>query len=279
MIPSHDTHFIISLKHLLLNFKSYNTIDEKKVDLMNFKLFLPIFLLSIPLVNTAFCMDKFKQAEIVREDGKTLEALNLFNEYIVESQLSGNYNDVLSGLMGELICWQHQFNRTKDRVYAILAKKNAEAMIEIAEEHKIPDVEYKLHFFLAKSYVLLKDYPSAVTEYRRSVELFPTDNAEKGDFIAHLGFATYKSGDKEKGKKLILDGAQQIEKHAEGVDPFLINVWMSGIYLRLADLLRSDNKEEGRYYLDKAQQLINKDTRLVIRKEQLQKLESEYDQK
>ena len=158
-------------------------------------------------------------------------------------------------------------------------KKNAEAMIDIAEEYKIYDQGFRLHFFLAKSYILLKDYPSAVREFRSSVELYPNDNAEKGDFIAHLGNAAYLSGDKERGKNLLLEGARQIQNHAEGVDPFLINVWMSGIYLRLADLLRLDNKEEGRYYLDKAQQIINKDDRLAIRKEQLLKIERAYEQK
>ena len=90
---------------------------------MQIQYFVFFNLLFISYFSSLISVDKITMAEKIREEGKTLEALNLFNESIVENQQLGDYHKVLSAMMGEIICWQHQFNRTKSNVYAILAKK------------------------------------------------------------------------------------------------------------------------------------------------------------
>lgn len=210
-----------------------------------------------------------KQADDLREEGKTAEALDLYNRALIGFQKKHDYRSILSVLCGRLISWQHLFNLEEDKVYAILARKEAEAMLSIAEEYQIHDKDYLIHFLFGKTWIFLKDFPAARIEYTKAIEQYPLDNAEKGDWMAHLGEATYRSGFKEEGKAIILKGVQQIEAHAEEVDSFQINVWISGAYLRLAKILINDGMEEAKIYLQKGEEVVNSDPRLVIRKQQL----------
>jgi chaperonin cofactor prefoldin len=49
-----------------------------------------------------------------------------------------------------------------------------------------------------------------------------------------------------------------------------VHVWVSGAYLRLAKLLKTDNPQESQAYLNQAKTIIDSDSRLVIRKQQLE---------
>lgn len=214
-----------------------------------------------------------EQADILREDGKTLDALNLYNQALVNFQQKHDYNGMLEVLCGRLISWQHLFNHEEDKVYAILARKEAESMFAIAQEHGIHDRDYLIHFLFGKSCIFLKDFKSAEVEFKRAVDLYPHNNAEKGDWVAHLGEAIYKNGRKEEGERVILEGIHQIHAHQNAEDSFKINVWISGAYLRLAKILISDQKiEKAKIYLSKGEEIILKDPRLVIRKQQLETL-------
>lgn len=214
------------------------------------------------------------QADTLREEGKTLEALNLYNQTLVDSQKQRDYNGVLGALTGRLISWQHLYNHGEDKVYAILARKEAEAMLAIAQEYGIHDKDYLIHFLLGKSCIFLKDFKCAEGEFRKAIDLFPYDSAEKGDWQAHLGEAIYRNGWREEGERVILEGVRQIQAHQNSVDSFRINVWLSGAYLRLAKILFLDNKpEQAKVYLQKGQEIVESDPRLVIRKQQLELLQ------
>lgn len=220
-----------------------------------------------------------EQADILREKGKTLDALNLYNQALVSFQKRRDYNGILGVLSGRLISWQHLFNHEEDKVYAILARKEAESMLAIAQEHNIHNRDYLIHFLFGKSCIFLKDFKCAEIEFKQAVDLYPQDNAEKGDWLAHLGEAIYKNGRKEEGERVILEGVQQIQAHQDVEDAFKINVWISGAYLRLAKILISDQKsEQAKTYLSKGEQIVLKDPRLVIRKQQLEILKKKMDQ-
>lgn len=219
-----------------------------------------------------------EKADILREEGHTLDALNLYNQALVGYQQKHDYNSVLTVLSGRLISWQHLFNHGEDKVYAILARKEAESMLAIAEEYGIHNRDYLIHFLLGKSCVFLKDFQCAEIEFKQAVESYPQDNAEKGDWLAHLGEAIYKNGRKEEGEKIILEGIQQIQSHQDKEESFKINVWVSGAYLRLAKILISDQKiERAKIYLSKGEEIVLKDPRLVIRKQQLEILKKKID--
>lgn len=216
--------------------------------------------------------------DVLREEGKTLEGLNLYNQALVSYQQKRDYNGVLNVLCGCLISWQHLFNREEDKVFAILARKEAESMLSIAQEFGIHDRDFLIHFLFGKSCVFLRDFKSAESEFRKALELYPYNNAEKGDWLAHLGEAIYRNGQKEEGERVILEGIQQIQAHENEDDSFRINVWISGAYLRLAKLFIYDHRnEEAKIYLQKGEKIILNNERLTIRKQQLENLKKRMD--
>lgn len=216
-----------------------------------------------------------EQADILREQGQTLAALNLYNHALVSYQKKYDYNGILDVFLGRLISWQHLFNHEEDKVYAILARKEAESFLALANEHGIHDRDHHLHFLFGKTCIFLKDFPRAEIEFQQAVELYPHDDAERGDWLAHLGEAIYKNGRKEEGEKVILEGIQHIQAHQQKEDSFKINVWISGAYLRLAKMLINDQKIElAKSYLHKGGEIVLKDPRLVIRQQQLEILKN-----
>lgn len=217
-----------------------------------------------------------KQADVLREEGKSLKAIDTYNQAIVCYQEEQDFGNMMGALTGRLLCWKHLFYKTEDKIYAFFVKKEAEAMLEIAKEHKLLDRLFLIHYLNGTSATLLNDYPLAEKEFVKAIELFPNDVAEKGDWIAHLGDAVYRNGRKEEGKKLILQGVQIIEEKSSQIDSFQFNVWVSGAYLRLAKLLKTDNIQESKLYFNKAKKIIDSDERLVIRKQQLDSFMKEF---
>lgn len=211
-----------------------------------------------------------KRADVLREEGQSLKAIDVYNQVIVRYQEDRDYANMIGALTGRLLSWKHLFYKTGDKIYAIFVKKEAEAILEVAKEHGLRDRIHLFHFLNGTSAILLNDYPAAEKEMGQAVELYPNDNAEKGDWMAHLGEAIYRNGRKDEGRKLILQGVQFIEEKSSQIDSFLFNVWVSGAYLRLAKLLKPDNQGESEVFLGKAKKIIDSDDRLVIRKHQLE---------
>lgn len=215
--------------------------------------------------------DLQKEADSLRENGQSLQAIHLYNQALVQFQEDRDYANLMNTLTGRLLAWKHLFYKTGDKIYAIFVKKEAETLFDVAKTHHlVADRLHLLHYMNGTAATLLNDYSIAEKELGQAVAFFPKDNAEKGDWIAHLGEAIYKNGKKEEGKTLILEGVKKINENASQVDPFLYNVWVSGAYLRLAKLLKKDNPEESQLFLQKAKQIIDADKRLVIRKQQLE---------
>jgi hypothetical protein len=211
-----------------------------------------------------------EEADRVREEGRSLAAIDLYNQAIVQYQASKDYSDMLAALTGRLLSWKHLFYKTEDKIYAIFVKKEAEMMLEVAKTYNLMDRLYLIHFLNGTSAILLKDYNLAEKEFDQAVQLYPTENPEKGDWIGHLGDAMYRNGKKEEGKKVILNGVEIIKDRSAQIDSFLFNVWVSGAYLRLAKLLKTDDPVESQLFFKQAKEIIDSDDRLVIRKQQLE---------
>jgi len=210
-----------------------------------------------------------READRIREEGKSLTAIDLYNRAIVNYQESKDYERIIGALTGRLLSWKHLFYKTEDKLYAIFVKKEAEAMLKVVKTYNLTDRLYLIHFLNGTALILLKEYDTAEKEFAQAIQLYPTENAEKGDWTAHLGEAMYRNGKKEEGKKTILRGVEMIKERASQIDSFVFNVWVSGAYLRLAKLLKTDNKEESQFFLKQAKEIIDGDGRLVIRKQQL----------
>lgn len=160
-----------------------------------------------------------------REKDHHLEALQYLDHAIVGYQKEENYRGVVDALKDRTLTWKHYFLLTKDSVYAILAKKDAETMLAVAKDKKLDDKLSTSFFRLGEVAMLFEDYQDAIKNYKKSLKYYVGPLAEKGDFRYHLGEALYRNGDKKEGKKAMLTGLKELKKGADEVPEFLINVW------------------------------------------------------
>jgi tetratricopeptide (TPR) repeat protein len=211
-----------------------------------------------------------------REKDRHLEALQYLDHAIVGYQKEENYVGIIGALGDRGLTWKHYFLLTEDKVYAVLAKKDAEARLEIVKEKGLDDRLSQAYFLLGEAEMLFEDYSKAIEHYQKALKFYKGSLSEKGDYRYHLGEALYRNNQKEKGKNTMIKGLEEIKSGASEVSDFLIHVWKSGCHMRLADLLRTDEPEEAIKHLKLAKEVIKSDKRLVIRKRQVEKLEKSF---
>ncbi len=216
------------------------------------------------------------EAEAAREKDNHTEALGLIEQAIVAYQKEENYEGICQSLICRALTYHHLFLLTADKVFAILAKNDAETSIEIAQEYKITNRLAPSYLMLGKIYIDVKDYQKAVDNYQKALKNYSGTNAEKGDYKYHLGEAMHKNGNKDEGLTMILEGLNDIQKNTSEVDPFLAHVWESGCLIRLVELLKDSDPEKARSYLKKVRDIVEADEKLVIRKRQYEELSKEF---
>lgn len=211
-------------------------------------------------------------AEESREKDKHLEALKFIEEAIFNYQKEKDYSSLTKAIQSRFLTYRHLFFLTKDQSYAILAQKDSEASLSIAEKYNLTEIIGSCHFNLGKAAMILKNSEEAIKQYEMAIKKYHGTNTERGDYYYHLGEAFFENGQKEKGKETILKGLKEIKDNASEVDPFLVHVWSSGCHLYLAKLLKKDNYQEAKEHFNKAKEIINSDEKLVIRKRQIEEL-------
>lgn len=207
-----------------------------------------------------------QKAEDLREEDKLLDALKLYEEVIYRYQQEKKYSGLVEALGGRCLTYKHLFLLSKDFVFFNLALHSALSSLEIAKNYKIILKIHRCYFRLGEMEMLREKYLTAERYYLKSLETYPKEEAEKGDFQYHLGEAQYRAGKKVEGLKNLLAGLELIKKYKSSTDSFVYNVWHSGCLMRLAELTK--NKK----YLLEAQKIIDSDSRLIIRKRQISEL-------
>lgn len=216
------------------------------------------------------------KAEVARENDELIKALTLIEEALVAYQKEEDYEGFSQALQSRVLTYKHLFLLTKDSVFAILAKKDAESSLEITQKHNIIARIGSCYFRLGEVAVLFKDYKLAIENYQKALDNYSGSNSEKGDYRYHLGSALGKLGALERAKETMLKGLLEIQENKGEVDSFLTHVWESGCYMRLAELLKKSEPEQAKKYLKEAEKIINFDKKLVIRKRQYEELVNEF---
>ena len=213
-----------------------------------------------------------RMSEELRENDKHLDALKSIEEAIIGYQQEQNYQGFAKAIQSRVLIYKHLFLLTKDKAYAVLAKHDAEASLEITQEHGLQDSLSSCYFRLGEVNNLFGDYKQATVHFQKAIDTYIGTNTEKGDYRYHLGEAMYRSGEKDKGKEAMLEGLKEIQDNSDEVDPFLIHVWESGCYMKLAEVLKVDEPEKAKEYLANARKIIDSDDKLVIRRRQFEAL-------
>ena len=114
-----------------------------------------------------------------RENDKHLEALQYLDHAIVGYQKEGDYKGLIDALKDRTLTWKHYYLLTNDNVYAILARKDAESMLAIAEEKNLQDKLSTSHFRLGEVAMLFEDFDSAITDYKKALQYYDGPLSEK----------------------------------------------------------------------------------------------------
>ncbi|MDP2628316.1 MAG: hypothetical protein Q8P15_00265 [Nanoarchaeota archaeon] len=220
------------------------------------------------------------QAEMTREKGDFLKALELSDQAMIKYQEENNVSGFAEIQASRFLTLRHLFEKTNDQNYLILAKHSALSAVEIAQKSGNKESLAIPLFNLAKAQETLGELSEAVSSYKEAVENMtnnpPQDQNRPAvllDMKIHLDTAEYENGDKTALESAEKDLAE-LEK-AEEMD-YNKHVWTSGGYMRIADMLRKDNFEKAKQHLQKAKEIIDADPELILRKKQWQKLSEKF---
>ena len=143
-------------------------------------------------------------------------------------------------------------------------------MLEIVKAKKITTEIAGAYFVNGKAQMLFANYKQAVSFFDKALaKLSLVKKAQRGEWLTNLGKAKYLKGEKEKGLNMIFKGIHQLKKHSGDIDGYTFNIWLSGAYLRLAEILKQDRPTESANYLKQARTIIQPDAKQIIRKKQL----------
>jgi tetratricopeptide (TPR) repeat protein len=213
------------------------------------------------------------KAEVERENDHLLEALKLLEEAIIGYQIEKDYEGIAQALQSRELTYKHLFLVSKDGVFALLARKDAETSLEIIQKHNILSRLGSCYFRLGDVEILFENYEQAAANYQKALDSYQGTNSEKGDYKYHLGTALGMLGKTKEAEEIMLQGLSEIQQNRGEVDSFLTHVWESGCLMRLAELLAEKDLKKAKEYLQQAREIIENDPKLVIRKRQLAEFE------
>lgn len=225
--------------------------------------------------------DVHAKADHAREDGFFLKSLQLIDEATILYSAEKDQVGFAEIQGSRFLTLRHLAEQTGDISYMILAKHAAMSAAELAD-HSGNDFSIALPYFnLAKAEESLSDFPRAIEHYKKAInaqENTPHKNharpAVLNDMKLHLAVCEYENGRKES----LSDAEEAIklleEDRNEG--DYTRDVWASGGHLKIAALLRSENREKATHYLQKAKEIIDANPDLKLRKLQWEKLAASF---
>lgn len=219
-----------------------------------------------------------RQAEDAREKEQDFaKSLQLTDEAIVSYQADSDYRGLSEVMGSRALAWDHLYQKTGDKVFLILAKNDAKVGVEIAEILKDPTSLAMAYKSYAKALESAEQWAEAAKYFQMTLEEFsknapPEHNrpAVIADIKAHLAHTLYMSGDKDMGLSLMEEAIKELAESDEGA--YNKNVWLSGAHMRFANMLSADNPGEAKRHLELAEEIVNNNPELVLRKEQLKRL-------
>jgi|ERR1700722_1381618 len=220
-------------------------------------------------------------AETSREQGNSLEALKYTDEALLAYQTAGNKLGMAEVLSSRSITFRHLWQKTEDKSYLTIAKANQTSAIAIARESGDARALAIPLFQLANVQEALGEFPEAVATYQEALTNIINNPPEThnrpaviADFKIHLATCEYKAGDKSVLSRA--EAALAELEEAEEPDVYAKDVWISGGYMRLAEIVKTDDTEKAKTYLEKAKNIIDANPKLTIRKQQFDKLAKSF---
>lgn len=221
-------------------------------------------------------------AEEARERGDFLAALEHTDQASLAYQKDGDMLGLAEVQSSRQSTFKHLFRSTGDQTFLLLEKHAALSAVEIAEKSGAPAALGIPYHNLGKYYFEAGEYQLAAEFFKKAVDnliAYPGNRHSRPAVIAdirgHQFAAEYRAGDRSALARA-LEALADLESSASTAEDsaYNRNAWLSGARLRIAEMTARDNPELARRHLAEARKIIESDPQQVLRKQQLQKLES-----
>lgn len=219
--------------------------------------------------------DWHEQGGKLREEGKLFEAAAVLTQAILLMIESDDWEKLPGALGDRAYIWKHEYLKTKQDLFITLYEMDVQLMLAVAEDHELSDYVAKATFMMGEAEMMAEDYEAAVTWFTKALGLM-LEVPEKGSLMCHLGEAWYRNGDKPVGLEKFEAGIAYLRLQEAKTDSFEYKVWLSGAFLRLAELLQPDDSAAAKTNLEKAKAIIFSDDRLILRKQQYERLRNKF---
>lgn len=211
-----------------------------------------------------------------REENDLTKSLGLIFEAFSAYVKAGDQIGASEVLADGSISFRNYGELNDSIAHLIIAKKWAEASVELARKSNIKEALALPLYNLAKCQEATSDLEDAVKNYKEAVQNLeqnpPASHnrpAILADFKIHLANAEYRNGDKSALDRS-LSALSDLESSQE--DDYNKHVWLSGAHMDIASMLQDEDLDLAKKHLKEAEEIIKSDPKLVIRALQLEKL-------
>lgn len=218
----------------------------------------------------------------LRESKNFLESLIVGEEALVEYAKDKDSLGFAELLTLQAKTYLHMYDFTDYKPFIILAKRIGESAIDIVEEIGQNEAKALPYFNFGKICEDAGDLNLAVQSFRKAVEYMQNVPPERhnrksvlADFKNHLATVEYQMGDRRTALDRAEESIKELEESNDASD-YEKHVWLTGAHMRIAYMLKSDDKKKAQDHLMKAGKIIDSDPELVIRKEQWEKLSKDF---
>lgn len=211
--------------------------------------------------------EAFHQVGELREHGKFAEALSFLGPLLLTALEEKQYRQVVATGMEKAAIFRHLFLQTGESLYLDFAWS---ALVEVARWRG--ENEPAFTFWEAQVLLSQKKYQEAEEKYLSVLEVTPKDAPAAGNYQLHFGVAHFLAGHQAEGLHALETGIDRLKAQQEQIDPYTYHVWLSGAYLRKAQLLAvQGNTAEAQHALSDAAAIIAERSDLVLRQQHLEK--------
>lgn len=219
-------------------------------------------------------------AEKSRENQDFENALVYTDQATLAYEKDGDYLGMAEVQASRFLTFRHLFDKTEDKMYLMLAKFAAMAGVQIAKSTNQPQATVLPLYNLAKSQEALDELEEAIKVYKEAIQVMEQTPSERhnrpgvlADMKIHMGICEYKHGDKTALSR-VETALGDLEDSGEY--KYNLDVWLSGGYMKLAEVLRQTDSQKAREYLDKAKAVIDSNSELKLRLAQWEKLAAQF---
>lgn len=110
------------------------------------------------------------KANQLREQDKLLESLQTIEEALIILDKENNFQGFADALQVRILTYKHLFYLSKNNSFVLLAQKDAEASLQIAQDHNLYDFIYTCYFRLGEVFMLTNDYQKAAQNYQQALD-------------------------------------------------------------------------------------------------------------